>query len=76
MYFPTGIAVLREREPRLVPWAWAVNGVASVVSSVLAVILAMAIGFSGVAIVATCVYIVGAVGLLSALRAPTVSAEV
>ncbi len=75
MYFPTGIAVLREREPRLVPWAWAVNGVASVVSSVLAVILAMAIGFSGVAIVATCIYVIGTAGLLSVLSATKATAE-
>lgn len=74
MYFPTGIAVLREREPRLVPWAWAVNGVASVVSSVLAVILAMSIGFSGVAILATCIYVVGTAGMLSVLSAPKATA--
>jgi hypothetical protein len=30
MYFPTGLELLRRREPRLIPWAWAVNGVASV----------------------------------------------
>ncbi len=59
MYFPTGIACLRQSETRLVPWAWAVNGVASVVSSVLAVIIAMQIGFSGVMVVAACTYLVG-----------------
>ena len=41
MYFPTGIELLRRHQPRLVPWAWALNGVGSVVSSVLAVVLAM-----------------------------------
>jgi hypothetical protein len=70
MYFPTGIAVLRERAPALVPWAWAANGVASVASSVLAVLLAMSIGFSGVAAMAVAVYAAGVAGLLAALRAP------
>jgi hypothetical protein len=69
MYFPTGLELLRRREPRLIPWAWAVNGVASVVASVLAVLLGMAIGFSGVTFVAGAIYAVGTLGLLSALRA-------
>jgi hypothetical protein len=30
MYFPTGLELLRRIEPRLIPWAWAINGVASV----------------------------------------------
>jgi hypothetical protein len=69
MYFPTGLELLRRREPRLIPWAWAVNGVASVAASVIAVLLGMAIGFSGVAFVAGAIYALGTVGLLSALRA-------
>ena len=67
MYFPTGVEILRRRDPRLVPWAWAVNGVASVASSVLAVMLGMAIGFAGVALLATAVYVVGSLALLSIL---------
>jgi len=68
MYFPTGVELLRRVAPRLVPWAWAVNGVASVASSVLAVILGMTIGFSGVALVAAGVYVIGTSALLAALR--------
>ncbi len=60
---------LRRRiEPRLIPWAWAVNGVGSVASAVLAVILGMSIGFSGVAFVALAVYALGTGALLHALR--------
>ena len=44
--FPLGLAWLEREAPRLVPWAWAVNGCASVVSSVLAAILALSYGFS------------------------------
>ncbi len=67
MYFPTGLELLRQREPRLIPWAWAVNGVASVVASVLAVILGMVMGFSGVAMLAGGIYLVGSLSLLSVL---------
>ena len=70
MYFPTGIEILRQHQPRLVPWAWALNGVGSVTSSVLAVVLAMAIGFSGVAIVALGVYGVGVLSLVAVLPRP------
>ena len=69
MYFPTGLELLRQREPRLIPWAWAVNGVASVAATVLAVMLAMEIGFSNVALVAAAAYAVGTLSLLIALRA-------
>jgi hypothetical protein len=68
MYFPTGVELIRRSAPRMVPWAWAVNGVASVASSVLAVILGMSIGFSGVALVAAGVYVVGTSALLLELR--------
>jgi hypothetical protein len=67
MYFPTGLELVRRVAPRLVPWAWAVNGVASVASSVLAVILAMSIGFSGVALVAAGVYTIGTCALVLVL---------
>jgi hypothetical protein len=55
------------QEPELIPWAWAINGVASVVATVTAVILGMLIGFSGVALVAVAVYAVGVAGMLSAI---------
>jgi hypothetical protein len=68
MYLPTGLELLRRIEPRLIPWAWAVNGVGSVAATVLAVILAMEIGFSNVALVAAGAYVVGTLALLAALR--------
>jgi hypothetical protein len=70
MYFPTGVELVRRAAPRLVPWAWAVNGVASVASSVIAVILGMTIGFSGVALTAAGVYVIGTCALLATLRDP------
>ncbi len=67
MYFPTGIELLRRHAPRLVPWAWGVNGVASVASAVLAVILGMTLGFSAVALAASLVYAIGTLALLRVL---------
>jgi len=73
MYFTTGIEILRIQSPRLVPWAWAINGIGSVLSTVLAVILAMSIGFSGVALVALAVYAIGVFALISVVRPTGVS---
>jgi len=46
MFFPTGMGVLSLSFERAVPWAWAVNGCASVVGSVLAVVVALGYGFT------------------------------
>jgi hypothetical protein len=46
--FPLGLAWLERRAPQLVPWAWAINGCASVVASVLAAILGLSLGFTAV----------------------------
>ncbi|HKZ70950.1 MAG TPA: hypothetical protein VJ020_12770, partial [Anaerolineales bacterium] len=63
--FPAGIAWLTSRagngspspaESMAVPWAWAVNGAASVVSSALAALLALSFGFSWVLIVGAICY--------------------
>ncbi len=38
--FPTGIRLLELKEKRLIPWAWATNAFSSVVSSILALMIA------------------------------------
>ena len=48
MPFPVGLAWLEAEAPGLIPWAWAVNGCASVIASVLAAMLALSYGFSAV----------------------------
>ena len=55
--FPSAMAALSVRAPDLVPWAWAVNGCASVVGAVLATVLAVAIGFDGCMLVALALYL-------------------
>ncbi len=61
MPFPLGLARLASGQ---LPWAWAINGCASVVAAVLALLLALAIGFSGVLLTAAGLY------LLAMLSAP------
>jgi hypothetical protein len=59
MFMPLGIACVARENPRLVPWAWGVNGVGSVAGTTLAVLLAMVYGFRAVSLVAACLYLVG-----------------
>lgn len=59
MPFPRGVARLAET-PDLVPWAWAANGSASVISAVLAVTLALSWGFTAVLLVGGGLYLLAA----------------
>ncbi len=43
--FPLAMASIEKPAPELIPWAWAVNGCASVISAVLATIVAIHFGF-------------------------------
>jgi len=54
--FPLGLAWLEEEARGLVPWAWAVNGSASVLASVLAAILALSYGFTAVLLLGASCY--------------------
>ena len=60
MPFPLGLASVAARTPVLVPWAWAVNGFASVVAAILATLLAIHWGFNAVLILATLLYLTAA----------------
>jgi hypothetical protein len=48
---------LRELDEPLVPWAWGINGCASVVSATLATLLAVDFGFSAVLWIALALYV-------------------
>ena len=58
MPFPSGLTLLQRRAPQLVPWAFGVNGGASVVASVTGILLAMAAGFTSSFIAAGVAYLV------------------
>lgn len=61
--FPLGLAWLEKSGSSMIPWAWAVNGCASVVAAVLAAILALSFGFSVVLVLGAAFYGVAAVAL-------------
>jgi hypothetical protein len=63
MFFPTGIQIVRRASGEFVPWAWGVNGCASVVGTVLAVVLAMTYGFRAVTWLALAIYLAGGLAL-------------
>jgi SAM-dependent methyltransferase len=56
MPFPLGLADTAIGAPELVPWAWGINGCASVLSAVLATLLAIDFGFSWVVVLALVLY--------------------
>jgi hypothetical protein len=66
--FPSVIASAGAHDEKLVSWAWAVNGAASVIGSILAVVAALSIGFIGVGFLAAACYLVAALPALSGLR--------
>ncbi len=60
--FPLGLTTVQAARPGLVPWAWGVNGFASVTATSLAVMIAMSFGLSRVVWTAAALY--AAVALL------------
>jgi hypothetical protein len=60
MPFPLALERLSATDARLVPWAWVINGSASVIGSIITVMLAMARGFTSVFWVAAVLYVVAA----------------
>jgi spermidine synthase len=57
MPFPLGLSAIRIGPTVLTPWAWGINGCASVVSAVLASLLAIHFGFNLVILVALTCYL-------------------
>jgi hypothetical protein len=55
--FPQGLAVAHRHAPGLLPWIWAVNGCASVVSAVLAPMVAISLGFQAVMLIGAGAYL-------------------
>lgn len=70
MPFPLGLAALGAKAPRWVPWAWAVNGSASVIASALAGLMALEFGFAAVIAVAVMFYLVAAAAAPPATTGP------
>jgi len=56
MPFPLGLEWLERNASGMTPWAWAINGCASVVASVLAAILTLSFGFTSVMLIGAGAY--------------------
>jgi hypothetical protein len=64
MPFPLALARLRPTAPHLVPWAWGINGCASVLSAILATLLAMTFGTRVVVFTAAALYLIAGAAFL------------
>ncbi len=60
MPFPLGLARVAAAAPAFVPWAWGLNGFASVLSASLATLLAVHLGFTAVVLAALALYLFAA----------------
>jgi hypothetical protein len=60
MPFPLGLARIGGGDAPLVPWAWGVNGCASVVAAIVATLLAIHFGFAAVVVLAIALYALAA----------------
>jgi hypothetical protein len=73
--FPHGITHIAVKAPRLVPWAWGINGTASVVAAGVAALLALTFGFTTVLLVAAAGYAAATVLATVAGPSPTGAGE-
>ncbi|MDO9046426.1 MAG: SAM-dependent methyltransferase [Methylobacter sp.] len=56
MPFPMALAKISQITPALIPWAWGINGCASVISAILATLIAMQFGFTVLIFLAVVLY--------------------
>jgi hypothetical protein len=63
---PTGLRLLRQQAPDMLPWAWGINGALSVVGATLAIFIAMNWGFNAALVAAAATYLAGLAGFLVA----------
>lgn len=66
--FPGGLRLVAQESSGLIPWIWAVNGCASVISAVLAAMIALTWGFSVVLWSASLAYALAGLVIISAIR--------
>jgi hypothetical protein len=68
--FPLGIRLLTGTDESEIPWAWGINGCLSVVSALLATVIAVEMGFAWVMIFAALAYGMTCVGGMAGLLRP------
>lgn len=62
--FPTGLQLVSSRFAPILPWAWGINGCASVVGALSASLCAVHMGFRAVVLMAVAAYIIAALAYL------------
>jgi hypothetical protein len=67
-FFPLGVRMAERAGASLVPWAWAVNGCATVVGTLLAVMAGMTWSFTAVTLGALAIYAAGVLALWASER--------
>jgi len=68
--FPIGLRETSSRYPSLVPWAWGINGCASVIGAVLGKMIGMSIGLRMTMVVAALLYVSAALVFRFTVREP------
>jgi predicted membrane-bound spermidine synthase len=58
--FPLGLTRLAREQGAFVPWAWGLNGCASVVAAIAALLIALEVGLVATLLIALAVYVLGA----------------
>ena len=71
MPFPLGLKRVADTAPDFIPWAWGINGFASVISAVLATLLAIEFGFLFVILAALVLYAIAALVFSSGATNPS-----
>lgn len=66
--FPAGLKLLGQTDQALIPWAWTVNGIFSVLAPLLAVMTAMVLGYSGVLLMGAAAYLLAFLILRKQMR--------
>ena len=75
MPFPMGLSELGRDSESLIPWAWGVNGCASVISAVAATLVAIHFGFTAVMLLALLFYLIAFVLFSVGLALPNAIAK-
>jgi len=73
MPFPLGLGRLARQAPAFIPWAWGLNGFASVISAALATLVAIELGFTVVLLAALALYLAAALVFASRAGSPLAS---
>ena len=68
MPFPTGLRLVQKMDAAMRPWAWGINACATVLGSILCVLLSIQLGFTITILIAVVIYIIGTLGMLWAMR--------